>query len=305
MMSIWLITFIIVVLLLAMILLLVSSYYSKKADHHAEKRFYELLRSQTDDTGWISRALNQVQQGSAFVWLSRINDEETTILLKQAGWSAPKAQLFFEAFRLILPVAFIVLSSLYILFTDVDLSSDLAGKLFVIAVLTYLLPKKLLSRKAKQRADKITTEMPTVLHVLRMLFDAGLSIEQALRVLHKEGEIIIPEYTKELGIVLKKIDAGQQPAEALTAMAMTLDIKEVSDTASILKQVSQHGGNIRETLRNFAALMEERQLARTREYVNVLSGKMSLVMMIFLFPALLIFLAGPGFIALAKGLLTL
>jgi tight adherence protein C len=51
--------------------------------------------------------------------------------------------------------------------------------------------------------------------------------------------------------------------------------------------------------------MEERQLSALREYVNVLSGKMSVVMMVFLFPALLIFLAGPGFIALAKGLMTL
>ena len=63
-----------------------------------------------------------------------------------------------------------------------------------------------------------------------------------------------------------------------------------------------HGGNIRETLVKFAQLIEERQLSALREYVNVLSGKMSVVMMVFLFPALLIFLAGPGFMALAKGL---
>ena len=103
-------------------------------------------------------------------------------------------------------------------------------------------------------------------------------------------------------MALRHVDAGLDPADALSEMAAPLEVAELNDTVAILKQVSRHGGNIRETLVKFAQLMEDRQLSALREYVNVLSGKMSVVMMVFLFPALLIFLAGPGFMALAKGL---
>jgi tight adherence protein C len=114
---------------------------------------------------------------------------------------------------------------------------------------------------------------------------------------------LTPELAKELKGVLRLIDAGMEPAEALSVTVAPLEVAELTDTVAIVKQVSRHGGNIRDTLIKFAKLMEDRQLSALREYVNVLSGKMSVVMMVFLFPALLIFLAGPGFIALGKGLM--
>ncbi|MNZ58934.1 hypothetical protein D3C78_769550 [compost metagenome] len=49
-------------------------------------------------------------------------------------------------------------------------------------------------------------------------------------------------------------------------------------------------------------LLDDRRLTRMQERISKMSGKMSMVMMVFLFPALLIVLAGPGFTALAKAM---
>ncbi len=307
-MPVWMITLVIMTLLLAIVFLWLANYYARRADNLAEQRFYELLKKHNDDEielNWINRAINRMHKGQIVQWLTILTNEETTRLLRQAGWSRPNTPALFEAGRILLPIVILLLSALYLLFSGIDFTTNLAGKIFIVTILSYLLPVHIVRRYAKHRSDKIVREMPTVLHILRMLFDAGLSLEQTLDVLRKEGETLTPEFSKELNIVLKKIDAGQHPAEALGVMAAQLEIKEVTDTVAILKQVSLHGGNIRQTLQNFSALMEERQLSKTREYINVLSGKMSLVMMLFLFPALLIFLAGPGFIALAEGLLSL
>ena len=144
--------------------------------------------------------------------------------------------------------------------------------------------------------------MPTAIHLLRMLFDAGLSTEHALRVMHEEGHVLMPNLSDEIAGTLQRIDAGHDRADALSEMAAPLEVAELTDTVAILKQVTRHGGNIRDSLTKFAQLIEDRQQSALREYVNQLSGKMSIVMMVFLFPALLIFLAGPGFLALARGL---
>lgn len=47
-------------------------------------------------------------------------------------------------------------------------------------------------------------------------------------------------------------------------------------------------------------LLDDRRLTRMQEYISKMSAKMSVVMMLFLFPALLIVLAGPSFIAIAR-----
>jgi len=117
-----------------------------------------------------------------------------------------------------------------------------------------------------------------------------------------QGRELIPNIAHELRQVLVRIRAGQERGEALAEMATPLDVPELNDTVAMMKQVTRYGGNISESLANYAALLEQRQVAELREYVSKLSAKMSIVMMLFLFPALIIFLAGPGFMGLVNAL---
>jgi tight adherence protein C len=54
------------------------------------------------------------------------------------------------------------------------------------------------------------------------------------------------------------------------------------------------------SLLSLKQLLDDRRLTRLQEYVSKMSAKMSVVMMLFLFPALLIVLAGPGFTAISR-----
>ncbi|MCY1186504.1 hypothetical protein D9M73_273830 [compost metagenome] len=49
-------------------------------------------------------------------------------------------------------------------------------------------------------------------------------------------------------------------------------------------------------------LLDDRRLTGLQEYISKLSAKMAVVMMVFLFPALLIVLAGPGLSAIGRAL---
>lgn len=49
-------------------------------------------------------------------------------------------------------------------------------------------------------------------------------------------------------------------------------------------------------------LLDDRRLTRLQEFISKMSAKMSVVMMVFLFPALLIVLGGPAFIAISRAL---
>lgn len=304
-MSTWLILSLLLVILLSIGLLLAAQYQAHRADISAQRRFYELLERNTAEVAversWARGVVRRMAQSPLMRWLPKIEHPETIQLLKQAGWYTPGGRVAYYLSNWITPAVLVFLVFIYVLAAG-NLDKEALAQLFIAGTLGYLLPKNVLRRIAKNRRAKLSREMPTAVHLLRMLFDAGLSTEHALRVLQTEGQLLAPELAKELSIVLRQIDTGLDPADALSEMAAPLAVNELNDTVAILKQVSRHGGNIRETLVKFAQLMEDRQLSALREYVNVLSGKMSVVMMVFLFPALLIFLAGPGFMALAKGL---
>ncbi len=227
--------------------------------------------------------------------------EEMQRLLVQAGWGNPQTRLYFLAAGWLVPVAMAVLAGFYSVLDGNSFTNVLFHAVFVFAFV-FIAMRRLLRWRASQRQQVLRKEVVAFLHLLRMLFDAGLSFEHTLQVIEQQGSSLIPNLAKELGVVLKRIQAGQERGEALAEMAEPLEIPELNDTIGMLKQVTRYGGNIRDSLNEYTQLVEARQISELREYVSKLSAKMTVVMVAFLFPALMIFVAGPGFVGLARAL---
>lgn len=241
---------------------------------------------------WLQRTLEHV---------SRSEIEEMRLLLVQAGWSTPRQRFYFLAAAWLLPVATAIGEGSYAWLHGEAAINVLLHMLFSFALLFVSL-RRFLRWRAQQRQLAIRREVVTWLHLLRMLFDVGLSLEHTLQVLVQQGKSLIPNLAHELRLTLQRIEAGQDRSEALTEMATPLAVPELNDTVAMLKQTTRYGGNIREPLIEYTRLVEQRQVSELREQVGKLSAKMTMVMVIFLFPALMIFVAGPGFIGLANAL---
>jgi len=227
--------------------------------------------------------------------------EEMQRLLIQAGWGNQQTRFYFLIVGWLLPFLFAGAAAVYSIFEGATFGKLLLNTVFVFA-LVFIALRRFLRWRAAQRIATIRKEVPAFLHLLRMLFDAGLSFEHTLQVIQQQGQLLIPHLAGELGVVITRIQAGQERAEALAEMAEPLDIPELNDTIGMLKQVTRYGGNIRDSLTEYTKLVEERQVSELREYVSKLSAKMTIVMVLFLFPALMIFVAGPGFVGLARAL---
>lgn len=287
-------------------LLLWVSFRSDGAVHASQRRFHDLLKkgatSGGADEGWMLSAIERMGISGMRKLLSDRDQKEMTRLLKQAGWYAARERMAFMSASWLTPLIAVTCAGAYTVAADDITVTQKLALVFVAFVLGFLIPRYVLRYRANARRNALSREMPTAIYLLRMLFDAGLSTEHTLRVMYEEGRVLMPNLAEEIAGTLQRIDAGHDRAEALHDMAAPLEVAELTDTVAILKQVTRHGGNIRDSLAKFAQLIEERQQSALREYINQLSAKMSVVMMVFLFPALLIFLAGPGFLALARGL---
>lgn len=298
-MSFWWIT--VCLMLLAAGLLLFSAQQNTHP-RHIQRRFREALQQEGIH---ISAHLGPLDLEEALQdvlgKVSRSEMAEIERLLVQAGWHGAKARLTFLLMAWVLPLALGTLAALYAIFNQDAWINVFFHLLFVFAA-TFVLIRRLLRWKAQHRRDAIRKEVIPFLHLLRMLFEAGLSMEHILLVIEQQGRDLIPNLAKELHLVINRIQAGQDRADALAEMAAPLDVPELNDTIAMLKQVTRYGGNIRDSLAEYTTLAEQRQVSELREYVSKLSAKMTVVMILFLFPALMIFLAGPGFMGLAKAL---
>ena len=155
---------------------------------------------------------------------------------------------------------------------------------------------------ADRRQRLIEEEAPTVVQITRMLWRAGLSLPRTFSVLCNELRQLAPETTRELSSALRRIETGDNQEEVLADIAQLTKSDGFREYLVITRQVSQSGGGVDQALSDLYQLLQNRRRTELQEKVSKLSAKMSVVMMSMLFPALLIVLGGPGFIAIGSAL---
>ncbi|MGM0449425.1 MAG: type II secretion system F family protein [Pseudomonadota bacterium] len=257
---------------------------------------------------------HQLATGQArFKWLAQLDSRLTSVLghdpelaplLVRAGWRSREAIPIFRGIQNGLMLLSLPLIALYWAGQGFNGILSMQGffSVFVPLAGAYLGPKMLLRRRARQRQRWIREEVPSLLHLLRVLFDAGLGFDQALVTVARENRRVIPELADELDAVMRQIETGADRAETLSTMASDLDVDDLDDLVRLLRQVDRYGGSIQKPLLEFANLLEERRRSEVQERVGKLSGAMTVVMVLFFLPALMILMAGPGFISMLEGL---
>ena len=228
-------------------------------------------------------------------------DNETQTLLNRVGWRKANQRSMFAAFQIGLPV--VLLGVTWIAQELIFPDNDAAWVAPIIALgVGYLLPKRVLAAAAKNRQQRIAREISTFIPLLRILFESGMAVEQSLRVMSTEAQGLLPDVTHELRLILARVDSGLELSEELGKTARLLAVEEFTDTTIILQQLIHQGGGAMKSLLALKQLLDDRRLTRLQEFISKMSAKMSVVMMVFLFPALLTVLGGPAFIAIARAL---
>jgi tight adherence protein C len=238
-------------------------------------------------------------------WLEKIIDKdgETGRLLLQAGWRGAQRRNGFYVFRAAVMVAAVILVMLmWALGGGVVKAQFLPLYSFALLAVAFLAPLWTLRSLAAARRARISREVPLFIHLLVLLFEAGLSTRQGFATLVREGRGVLPELGQEFELVLRQLEAGGDISEVLRTLGQTLDIGDLDSVLGVLRQVDRYGGEVREPLMEALKVIEERRGLDLRERVNLTSGRMTVVMVLFFFPALLILVAGPAVLSILRAM---
>nr|WP_314568590.1 type II secretion system F family protein [uncultured Pseudomonas sp.] len=269
-------------------------------NRHRKRRVTERLQGRMSGDARLGTLMRQLG-ASTLAQRSVSLDNETQILLNRVGWRKASQRSLFAAFQIGLPIVLLGLTLLgqQLLFPHAE--PAWIAPMCALGI-GYLLPKRVLAAAAKHRQQAIAKEISTFIPLLRILFESGMAVEQSLRVLGNEAERLLPALTHELRLILARVDSGLELSEELGKTTRLLEVDEFTDTCIILQQLIHQGGGAMKSLLALKQLLDDRRLTRLQEYISKMSAKMSVVMMVFLFPALLIVLGGPAFIGIASAL---
>jgi tight adherence protein C len=303
--NLWFLLLGIVLLLSSIGALLLSTVGQKNFRGITEQRMNDILSADPGRTGalsgwkrWVAR-VGAKQKGVTAG--ARLWQHEVQSLLSKAGFHQAQTRILVNGGMALAPVAAAALVLVAVVGAG-DITAHGAAIVFFGFGAGMLLPRHALRYMAARRCGSIKEEIPIMVRLISVLFDAGLSLENALRILRDEGRWILPNLSVEIGRVLARIASGMDRVEAMEQVGRELDIQELTDAISVLSHASTAGGAVRQSLTQIADIIEDHNRTQLRERVGQLSAKMTVVMVVFLFPALFIFLAGPGFVAIAGAL---
>jgi tight adherence protein C len=283
----------------SVVLLIITLRASARAHYMTQDRFGDLLNISSGpvNTGFAYR----VEYWFNRLGLQRVYGAALRAPLDEAGIIRPELRAIAHGFYVLSPVLFALLAGLY-MFAAGRFAEEGASGLAMGGLFGYFVPRYTLRYMSDRRKRALADETLVMIRLLQMLFEAGLSIEQSLRTLREQAGILLPYMRHELDRVVKRIEAGMDRIQVLEEWSNSVGVREVSDLAEMLSQLMQQGGNVQKSLTEMVVLMEDRSRTELREKVGKLSGRMTVVMVLFLFPALMIVVAGPGIMSLTSAL---
>jgi len=284
--------------------LILLAYLGMRAqqDRRLQRRVVGEQVIQDEFSGERGDAMKLLARGGQRIEKLAEEEGETDRLLSQAGWRGPQARLLFYAFRGGMLVLAVLLAALLWAFGEGFKPGVLPLYAFALLALGFLVPIWVLRGAATRRAARMSREVPLFIHLLVLLFEAGLSTRQAFASLVREGRGVLPELGREFEAVLRQLEAGGDIADVLRNLGSSLNVPDLEGVLGVLRQVDKYGGEIREPLMEALAVLEERRGLDMREKVNLVSGRMTVVMVLFFFPALLIFVAGPAVVSILRAM---
>ena len=215
-------------------------------------------------------------------------------LLLQAGFLSSSAVFIFAGLRLIAALAAAASSLVPAWLHDGTVNAKEAATAFFFGFFIYRGFSIFLKLRSEARQREIRRELPYVLDLLLMVLDSGVSVDQALHHVNAQLGRVAPLCEQILDRYIADTEDGVPYDKALDRLAQRLAISEGRDFASLLKQNLFQGGELSQPLRRLATDISETRLSNAREQMGRKSVLLTLVMLAFFMPVLLIAIAAPA-----------
>lgn len=221
--------------------------------------------------------------------------------LSNAGYRDESAVTTFLASKSIVAVLAGIVAAVYV-WTDGVAIHNAIGIVMVSAGLGFLAPELWLSSARQKRADAIRSGLPDTLDMLVISVESGLGLDAAFQRVGDEMSHVHPIICEELQLVTIESQMGIPRAEALANFASRSGIDEARSLVAIVNQAERFGTSIARALRNQSDALRLKRRQAAEERAQKTTVKLMAPLILFIFPAILVVLAGPAALKMIEAL---
>ncbi len=221
--------------------------------------------------------------------------------LMQAGIYDPQAASYFFLARTAMAVASAAVA--FFALPILGMGGKSSFWLFIIAAGLggYLAPSFYLDRRIGAKRQEYQAGFPDFLDLLVICADAGLAMEASLDRVGRELGDAFPSLAANIHMATLEIRAGRSLAEALDHFGDRLGLEEARSFAALIQQSDEFGSSISDALRVYSEDMRHKRMSRAEEKAYSLPAKLSVPMMVCIFPVLFVVILLPVIVRMVTG----
>ena len=156
-----------------------------------------------------------------------------------------------------------------------------AGIVMIGAGLGFLAPDLWLCSATSKRQEQIRNGLPDTLDMLVISVESGLGLDAAFQRVGNDMQNVHPTLSEEVQLVTLETQMGIPRSEALSNLSTRTGLDEVRSLVGVINQAERFGTSIK-----------RRQ--RAEERAQKTTVKLMAPLILFIFPAILVVLAGPA-----------
>lgn len=221
--------------------------------------------------------------------------------LFNAGYHGEKTVVLYFATKTMLTFVIPCISFLYSYYQNHSLSNALLLAIG-LAIIGYWIPDLLLKHMIRKRQEELIHRFPDALDLVRICVASGLGLDAAISRVGGEIRIESPTLAKEFDQLSLELRAGTSRNQALANLAMRTGLKDIEALVAMLKQANQFGTNVTDALQVFAEDLRNKRKMRMQESAAKIPVKISIPIILCIFPSLFVVILGPAIVSLLNAL---
>jgi tight adherence protein C len=225
-------------------------------------------------------------------------DGNTVKMLRMAGYRGQNPVFVFLSLRLIMPVAMLAITALYIFFI-LQLDQPFMLKIAIVMVMAYAgyyVPTLWVRNQITKRQKSIRRSWPDALDLLLICVESGMGIEGAFRKVSEEVGIQSIPLAEELSLTTAELSYLQDRRKAYENLGERTGLEGVRSVVTALIQAEKYGTAIGTALRVLAQENRDMRMSEAEKKAAALPPKLTVPMILFFLPVLFAVIITPAII---------
>ncbi|HZZ44839.1 MAG TPA: type II secretion system F family protein [Tepidisphaeraceae bacterium] len=164
----------------------------------------------------------------------------------------------------------------------------------------YAIPAVWLRFTIRHNQKELNFSLPDALDLMVVCVEAGLTIDAAMQRVGNELALAHPRLSREFAIAHMETRVGLSRSESLRNLGTRTGAASIQSLVAMLIQADRFGTSIGSALRVHADSLRSKRQHEAEEMAGKASVKMTFPLVLFIFPATFIVLAGPTILQLMK-----